>query len=110
MIVPNRETLKRHIKHDFSTIEGKQEAIQLILHDINKFRTGGIHSGMFPERWLPTTFAILSEPFTEQNRMINSTLKVARGEVESVYKETLNFLYTPEGKMITNNRNIVNIF
>lgn len=110
LIVPNRETLKRHIKHDFSTIEGKQEAIQLILHDINKFRTGGIHSGMFPERWLPTTFAILSEPFTEQNRMINSTLKVARGEVESVYKETLNFLYTPEGKMITNNRNIVNIF
>ncbi len=110
LIVPNRETLKRHVKHDFTTIEGKQEAIQLILHDINKFRTGGVHAGMFPERWLPTTFAILSEPFTEQNRMINSTLKVARGEVESVYKETLDFLYTPDGKMITNYYNMANIF
>ncbi len=110
LIVPNRDSLKRHVKHEISTIEGKKEAIQCILHDINKFRSGGVHAGMFPERWLPTAFAILSEPFTEQNRMINSTLKVARGEVESVYKETLNFLYTPGGKMVTNDRNMANIF
>jgi long-chain acyl-CoA synthetase len=109
LISPNREALKRHIKHDFTTAEGKQEAILLILHDINKFRSGGIHAGMFPERWLPTAFAILSEPFTEQNRLINSTLKVARGEVESVYKETLDFLYTPEGKVIVNDRNKASI-
>jgi long-chain acyl-CoA synthetase len=59
---------------------------------------------------LPVAFAILSEPFSEQNRMINSTLKVARGEVESVYDETLKFLYTPEGKIITNDRNLATIF
>ncbi len=110
LIVPNRDSLKRHVKHEISTREGKMEAIQLILHDINKFRSGGVHAGMFPERWLPTAFAILSEPFTEKNRMINSTLKVARGEVESVYKETLDFLYTPDGKIVTNDRNTANIF
>jgi len=110
LIAPNRESLKRHVKHDVATVEGKREAIQLILHDINKFRAGSTHAGMFPERWLPVAFAILSEPFSEQNRMINSTLKVARGEVESVYDETLKFLYTPEGKIITNDRNLATIF
>jgi long-chain acyl-CoA synthetase len=110
LLAPNRESLKQHVKHDVATTEGKREAIQLILHDINKFRAGGTHAGIFPERWLPVTFSILSEPFSEQNRMINSTLKVARGEVESVYNETLNFLYTPEGKMITNDRNLATIF
>lgn len=110
LIVANREALKRQVRHNAASIEGKQEAIQLILQDINKFRAGGVHAGMFPERWLPATFAILAEPFTEQNRMINSTMKVARGEVESVYKETFNFLYTPEGKIVTNDRNMEAVF
>lgn len=110
LLVPNRESLKQHIKHNSASLEGRMEAIQLILNDINKFRKGGVHAGMFPERWLPATFTILTEPFTEQNRMINSTLKVARGEVESVYKETLSYLYTPEGKIIDNDRNVLAIF
>jgi long-chain acyl-CoA synthetase len=65
---------------------------------------------MFPERWLPTTFAVLPEPFTEQNHMVNSTMKVVRGKVEEVYAETIDFLYTAEGKNTLNERNLQNVF
>ncbi|MGC9150700.1 MAG: AMP-dependent synthetase/ligase [Microbacter sp.] len=110
LIYPNREALKRHIKHDPSTLEGKKEALQLIINDIQKFKKGGVHVDLFPERWLPSVFAILQEPFSEENRMINSTMKIARGEVETVYRETFAYLYTPEGKDNFNERNLNAVF
>ncbi|MCD8265041.1 MAG: hypothetical protein LUD02_13555 [Tannerellaceae bacterium] len=60
---------------------------------------------MFPDRWLPTTFAILPEPFTEQNGMINSTMKVVRGKVEKTYAARIDYMYTPEGKNPLNGEN-----
>ena len=60
---------------------------------------------MFPERWLPSTFAILPEPFTEQNQMINSTMKMVRGKIEKAYAQRIDFLYTAEGKQIFNQQN-----
>ena len=61
---------------------------------------------MFPERWLPSTFAILPEPFTEQNQMINSTMKMVRGKIEKAYAQRIDSLYTSEGKQIFNQENL----
>ena len=61
---------------------------------------------MFPHRWLPATFAVLAEPFTEQNQMINSTMKMVRNKVEKVYAARLEYIYTPEGKQIYNRQNM----
>ncbi len=97
LLVPNKDYLKRHVA-DLTSDAGKEEAIQLITRDINKFKKGGELYGMFPERWLPATFAILPEAFTEQNGMINSTMKVVRGKVEKTYADKIDALYTPEGK------------
>jgi len=60
---------------------------------------------MFPERWLPAAFAVLEEGFTEQNLLLNSTLKVVRGRVVERYRDLISFLYTPEGKNVFNERN-----
>jgi long-chain acyl-CoA synthetase len=61
---------------------------------------------MFPERWLPSSFIIADEPFSEQNRMINSTMKMVRSKVEEVYAERIQYAYTPEGKNIYNKYNL----
>ena len=66
----------------------------------------GEFEGMFPERWLPSTFAILKEPFTEQNQMINSTMKMVRGKIEKFYADRIDFLYSAEGKQIFNEKNL----
>ncbi len=105
LIVPNREALKRR-GCDLSTEEGCRMALQEIQRDIMRFRKGGDQQGLFPERWLPATFAVLKEPFTEQNQMINSTMKMVRGKIEKAYAQRLDYIYTSEGKAIDNPQNL----
>lgn len=104
LLVPNKDYLKKNVS-DLNSEAGKEEAIKLITKDINKFKKGGELYGMFPERWLPTCFAVLPEPFTEQNGMINSTMKIVRGKVEKTYADRIEHLYTVEGKDPLNEKN-----
>lgn len=104
LLVPNKDYLKKEVA-DLTSEAGKEEAIKLIVRDINKFKKGGELYGMFPERWLPATFAVLPEAFTEQNGMVNSTMKIVRGKVEKAYADRIDLLYTPEGKDPFNKEN-----
>ena len=79
--------------------------IKAINYDINHYRKGGKNEGEFPERWLPSTFAILPEGFTAENQLLNSTMKMIRGRVTGRYKHLIDMLYTPEGKNIFNEHN-----
>ena len=110
LLVINKEAIKNsiktHHKHlDEKTTEFAHAAIQLIQEEINKFKSKGIFAGEFPERWLPSTFALIDEPFSEKNGLVNSTMKVIRGKVEERYKNRIEFMYTSEGKNIMNSPN-----
>ena len=41
--------------------------------------------------------------------MMNSTMKVVRGKVEKFYSDRIDHLYTPEGKVILNEKNIASL-
>jgi len=109
LISPNREALKRYVattSNSWGSPEAASMAIQKLQDEINRFKKGGEFEEMFPERWLPTTFAVLPEPFSEQNHMINSTMKIVRGKIEKHYIKTIDHLYTQEGKNPINKKNI----
>ena len=109
LIVPNKEKLSAHLKAQglsLGTPDGKKAAIQAIKDQLAKFEKGGELETMFPHRWLPSTFAILPEPFTEQNGMVNSTMKIVRGKVEKAYADRIDHMYTPAGKNIFNEMNM----
>ena len=105
LIVPNKDNLKRK-GFDLSTEEGRKAALQKLEAEVNKYKKDGLFEGMFPERWLPSTFAVLAEPFTEQNQMINSTMKMVRGKIEKAYASRLEYLFTAEGKQLMNQQNL----
>ncbi|MBN1988463.1 MAG: AMP-binding protein [Bacteroidales bacterium] len=108
LIVPSKEAIKRALAEkqlQAHSPEAHEEAIRLIQNEIAQFKTGGEHQDMFPDRWLPATFAILPEGFTEQNGFVNSTMKVVRGKVEKHYQDKIQYLYTPEGKNTLNGMN-----
>ena len=112
LIVPNKEKLAAHLKEmglSLDTPDGKKAAIEAIRAQIAKFEKGGEMETMFPHRWLPSTFAVLPEPFTEQNGMVNSTMKIVRGKVEKTYADRIDYMYTPEGKNILNEKNIASL-
>lgn len=82
------------------------EAALLIEKEIAAYLKGGKHDGMFPYRWLPSAFAVIEEPFSEKNGMVNSTMKIVKHKVYSAYASRIEELYTPAGKKATSAANL----
>ena len=109
LLVPNKDNIRARLKEqglDLTTEEGRKAGVQLIDADIARFKKGGDLAELFPDRWLPSTFAVLPEAFTEKNGMMNSTMKIVRGKIEKAYADRIESLYTPDGKSILNAKNI----
>ena len=107
LVVPNKDTLKEYVKGqgiDPTTEAGKKAMLQKIQDEVNEYRKGKF-AGMFPEQWLPKAIAVLPEAFTEQNHMVNSTMKIVRGKVEEYYADRIEYAYTPDGKELINEKN-----
>ena len=109
LVVPDMNALDEACQRhglDPATEEGKNYMLDLIQADVDTYKKGGKHEGMFPERWLPSAIGICDEEFTIANKMMNSTMKIVRGKVEEHYADLLDYLYTAEGKDIHNARNL----
>jgi len=109
LVVVNKEAIKRWLqKHHHHVHHGDEQtaALKLIESEIQEYRTGKKHGELFPQRWLPSAIGILPEGFTEDNQLLNSTMKMVRGKITERYTDFIKFLYTPEAKNICHNRNI----
>jgi long-chain acyl-CoA synthetase len=111
LIVPNKEALKRYVNRkkphlSWEHSEAKELALDKLQREINEYRKGGKFEGLFPERWLPSAVAVIGEPFTEQNGLVNSTMKIIRGKVEERYAARIESLYLLGAKNIENPENI----
>ncbi len=108
LVVPNRDALLAYLKEaDLSphSDEGQAAALKLIKSEIVEYRQCGKFAGLFPESWLPAAIAVLGEGFTEQNKFLNSTMKMVRGKISEFYRDRLEYMFTPEGKDICNHQN-----
>jgi long-chain acyl-CoA synthetase len=109
LIVPNQYALKLYLEEKnliAASEEGKKAVLTLIENEVNEYRTNGKYGKMFPQRWLPVAISILEEGFTEDNGLMNSVMKIVRGKIMDKYQDLIDFLYTPEAKAITNERNL----
>jgi len=112
LMFPNYPALAAEVKkrgNDMKTNEGAALAAAIIKEEIDKYLPGGPWADMFPHRWLPAAVGIIDEAFSEENKMINSTMKVVRGKVTEHYKNVIDMLYSSEGKDIKNEYNIKSI-
>jgi len=105
VVVPNREQLRRAVE-PLPAAERTQAALRLIDGAVARYRSGGVSAGEFPERWLPAVLAVTDEPFTEQNGLVNSTMKIVRAKVEKHYADRLKTLFTVEGKRLDSPANV----
>ena len=114
LVVPNKEALHNYIKEEHPQLaiesdEAKTAMLQKIQSEIDAYKSGGAKGDMFPDRWLPAAIVVLPEPFTEQNGMVNSTMKIVRGNVEKAYAERIDYAYTPQGKDLFNEKNMASL-
>ena len=82
------------------------EAAGLIADELAQYLKGGSHDGLFPYRWIPSAFAIIEEPFSEQNGLINSTMKIVKHKVYERYAQEIELLHTAEGKQPNSEGNL----
>ena len=108
LLFPNVPSVITEVKKRgfaISSSAGKETALKIIQEEIDKYKKGGKFEGMFPERWLPASVGLLEEGFTEENKFLNSTLKMVRGKITEFYRNRIEYLYTAEGKSIFNEQN-----
>src|SRR5574344_23647 len=109
IVVPNKTALADVVKKeglDPDSADGRKAQLKIIQAEVDSYRAGGRHEGLFPEKWLPSAIIVADTPFTEQNGMLNTTAKMVRGKVEKFYADRIEYAFTPEGKMLTNDKNI----
>jgi long-chain acyl-CoA synthetase len=109
LVVPNREKLKSYLQEKSllpDSPEGRETALVKLGKELQEYGPSGRFNSMFPKRWLPAAVGILREGFTEENHLMNSTMKIVRGKVIERHKELIDFLYTPEAKVIINMKNL----
>ncbi len=108
MFVPEIDAINRELKKrgiEKGTEKGNKESLSIISSAINEYKKGGIYGGIYPERWLPASIVLLPEAFSQENGLLNTTMKMVRGKIEKYYKQKLEFLYTPQAKNIENEMN-----
>jgi long-chain acyl-CoA synthetase len=109
LVVLTRDTIKQWLSQNNLSPdkeEGWRAALKELEDQLSIYRTGGQYQDMFPQRWLPAAVGILPEPFTEDNRMVNSTMKIVRSKITETYQDIIDYLYTPSAKNIQNEKNI----
>ena len=109
LVIPNKTLLAEEVKKaglDPGSLEGKKAQLAIIKEEVDAYRPGGRRAGMFPDRWLPASVIVGDTPFTEQNGMLNTTMKMVRGKVEKFYADRIEYAMTVEGKDIMNQKNI----
>ena len=112
LLVPNGESLLKWAKSkniSQTDPEGTEAVLKEIESVINQYKQGGAYDDLFPARWLPAAIAILDEPFSSENKLLNSLGKLVRSKVVERHKDRIDFLYTPEGKNIVNPLNLAAI-
>jgi len=80
--------------------------LKAIKQDIYRFKQTSEYKNQFPEKWIPSTFQIAAELFTEQNQLINSSMKMVRHKIQDAYAKQIEFMYSPSGSNIVNSLNV----
>lgn len=112
LVIPNKPALAEAVQAkgiDPASEAGLKAQLDIIKGEVDSYRPGGRHQGLFPEKWLPAAIIVGETPFTEQNGMLNTTSKMVRGKVEKFYADRIEFAMTAEGKDLYNAKNLESI-
>ena len=102
LIVPDRDEALRLIREKTAkdtgqiTDEKARIVLEYIENILKKYKTDKKLSSKFMTQWVPKTFALLPEEFSEDSGMINSTLKMVRRKIVSAYMDRIDGLYSDQ--------------
>lgn len=91
LITLNKKAVEELIKKE--GIKSYTELNKAIKDQLLLFAKQAEFKDKFPGKWIPSNFQIILEEFSEDNKMINSTLKMVRHKITETYKSRLDLMY-----------------
>lgn len=101
LIVPEQDELRRR-----SSELSPEELLRELSQAVTMFRTNAEFKRRFPAQWVPSTFQVITEPWSLDNRLLNSTSKLVRHKVAEHHRDLIEYMYSDEGASWDNPRNI----
>lgn len=100
LITLNEDNVRKLINEkNLSTPEELLSAISESVYTFKEFVKDTI-----PAQWIPAVMEIIPKPFSEEDKLINSTMKLVRYRVTEFYAERIEAMYRDNNFM--NERNI----
>ncbi|MBR4267014.1 MAG: AMP-binding protein [Bacteroidales bacterium] len=96
LITLDQVRIKNYIQKNKVTTK---EILDVIGKSFYKFTNDIAYKKAFPPQWIPSVFRILPETFTEQNQMLNSSMKIKRFKVIQTYKDVIDKMYESKEKI-----------
>lgn len=93
LLTLNKNEVQRRISEDKISPE---DLLLNLKSEVHAFEQMKEFKGKFPSKWIPSSFQILEEEFSEENQTINSTLKMVRHRITEMYQDRLNLMYGKE--------------
>ena len=103
LITLNKEKVSKYL--EANKVKNVKDVIDAISSSLLAFSMTLEYKDVFPEKWQPKTFIVMEEAFTEQNKMINSSMKMVRHKIMEAYGDKVDYMYTTEGMVANNARN-----
>jgi long-chain acyl-CoA synthetase len=106
LIVPNMAALRGWAKQQGLSADKPQTQLKvlgLLKEQVDAYRDGGSQEGLFPSKWLPAAFGVLEEGFSEENQLLNATLKMVRSRSLTLPRDD-RLLVTKDGRRSTTRR------
>ena len=100
LITLNEDEIKKAIKG--KGLKSAEEILTVITESFYSFRSGTT----LPPQWIPGTFAIIKDEFSEKDQLINSTMKLVRYKVKDMYLERIEGMYQEGGSDINKEKNL----
>ena len=82
------------------------ELNQRLKEEMLRFTKQAEFKDKFPVKWIPSNFQVLEEEFSEDNKMINSTLKMVRHKITENFQDRLDLMYGPDAQRLSRQRNL----
>jgi long-chain acyl-CoA synthetase len=95
LITLNRDAVEQAIGE--KKLGSADEVLDEIRSSFYAFKNQETYRDRFPEQWTPATFQIVEEHFSEENKLINSSMKMVRFRVIETYQHLLDRMYAPDG-------------
>lgn len=89
-----------------NNISNAVDLLNSIEDELKRFRSDRVYKAKFPSKWMPSLFIIAPEAFSEENKLVNSTMKLVRYKIEEVYNMEINDMYAPNGVEYSKIKNI----